>query len=130
MHADTWSALGTCVAAGAAMVIIFIAGAAAWFARGQVLEARQTRERTAQSNVVVYVDRHEVRRYMDLVIKNFGRTTAYNVRLKLPPLQVAPYRNLHTGEVLADGANHLSVRVASVCGLLAGESVSNMYKTR
>lgn len=91
MHADAWAAWAQWATAA-------IAAGAAVYARGQVLEARKTRERTAQPNVVVYVDRHEVRRYMDLVIKNFGQTTAYNVRLNVPPLQVAPYRNLNTGE--------------------------------
>ncbi|WP_240563161.1 hypothetical protein [Mycobacterium sp. IS-1264] len=91
MHADAWAAIAQWATAG-------IAFGAAVFARGQVREARKTRERVAQPDVVVYVDRHEVRRYMDLVIKNFGQTTAYNIRLKLPPLQVAPYRNIHTGQ--------------------------------
>lgn len=35
---------------------------------------------------------------MDLVIKNFGQTTAYNVRVKVPPLQMVPYRDPDTGE--------------------------------
>ncbi len=61
-------------------------------------EARTTRKRSTQPNVVVYVDPHEVRGYMDLVIKDFGQTTAYNVRLTLPPLQVTPYRDLNTGK--------------------------------
>jgi hypothetical protein len=91
MHADAWAAWAQWVTAGIAL------GAAA-YARGQVREARKTRERVAQPNVVVYVDRHEVRRYMDLVIKNFGQTTAYNVRLKLPPLQMVPYNDPDTGE--------------------------------
>jgi hypothetical protein len=91
MHADAW-------AAWAQWVTVAIAFGAAVYARGQVLEARKTRERVAQPNVVVFVDRHEVRGYMDLVIKNFGQTSAYNVRPKLPPLQLAPYRNLLTGK--------------------------------
>lgn len=91
MHADA-------SAAWAQWVTAAIAFGAALYARGQVREARITRERIAQPNVVVYVDRHEVQGYMDLVIKNFGQTTAYNVRLKLPPLQLTPYRNLHTGK--------------------------------
>jgi hypothetical protein len=72
---------------------VVVAGWALIYARGQVREARDTRERVAQPDVVVYVDRHEVRRYMDLVVKNFGQTTAYNVRLTLPPLEVAPSSN-------------------------------------
>jgi hypothetical protein len=91
IHADAWAALAQWVTAG-------IAFGAAVYARGQVYEARKTRERSTQPNVVVYVDPHEVRGYMDLVIKNFGQTTAYNVRLTLPPLQVTPYRDLNTGK--------------------------------
>jgi len=66
-----------------------------------VREARETRERVAQPDVVVYVDHHAVRRYLDLVIRNFGQTTAYNVRLTLPDLQMAPYTNQITGETAA-----------------------------
>lgn len=91
---DNWAA----VAALGQLATVAVAGWALIYARGQVQQARLTRERVAQPDVVVYVDRHEVRRYMDLVIKNFGQTTAYNVRVKVPPLQVAPYRNLNTGE--------------------------------
>lgn len=68
------------------------------YARGQVREARETRERVAQPEVVVFVDHHEVRHYMDLVIKNFGQTTAYNIRITLPDLEVARYKNENTGQ--------------------------------
>jgi hypothetical protein len=94
MTADTWVA----VAAIAQAATVVVAGWALIYARGQVREARETRERVAQPDVVVYVDRHEVRRYMDLVIKNFGQTTAYNIRLTLPPLEVAPSTSRRTGE--------------------------------
>ncbi|MDT5016349.1 MAG: hypothetical protein QOD39_2509, partial [Mycobacterium sp.] len=47
---------------------------------------------------VVYTDHHRVRHYLDFVVKNFGQTTAYNIRLTLPPLKVAPYTNQITGE--------------------------------
>lgn len=87
MNGDDWAA----VAAVAQVATVLVAGWALTYARGQVKEARETRERVAQPNVVVYVDQHQVRRYMDLVIKNFGQTTAYNVRLTMPPLQVVPY---------------------------------------
>ncbi|MGV0717170.1 hypothetical protein ABQE93_17380 [Mycolicibacterium sp. XJ662] len=90
-NAETW-------AAWAQWATALIAFSAAIFADQQVKEARATRERVAQPDVVVYVDHHAVRHYLDLVIKNFGQTSAYNVRLKLPPLQVAPYTNQITGE--------------------------------
>lgn len=89
--ADTWSAWAQVVTVG-------VAGWAALYARGQVREARETRERVAQPEVVVFVDHHQVRRYVDLVIKNFGQTTAYNIQITLPDLQVATYRNRHDGK--------------------------------
>ncbi|KKF03411.1 hypothetical protein [Mycolicibacterium obuense] len=94
MSADTWTA----VAAVSQALTVIVAGWAALYARGQVREARETRERVAQPEVVVFVDHHQVRRYVDLVIKNFGQTTAYNVRITLPPLEVARYVSEATGD--------------------------------
>lgn len=93
MRADAWSAL-------AAWVTVFIAIGAAWFAYQQVTEARRTRERVAQPDVVMYIDHNPVDwHHMDIVIKNFGQTPAYNVRVVgLPPLQVVPFENASTGE--------------------------------
>lgn len=92
-NADTWAAWAQCVTAA-------IAFGAAIFAYQQVREARATRERVAQPEVVVYVDRHDVRGYFDVVIKNFGQTTAYNVRLTLPDLQIVPYNNQVDGQLV------------------------------
>lgn len=89
--ADTWTAW-------AQWATVAIAFGAALFAYQQVELARETRERVAQPDVVVYIDHNEIRHYLDLVIKNFGQTTAYNIQLKLPPLQVAPYTSNLTGE--------------------------------
>ena len=86
------------VAASAQAATVLVAGWALIYARGQVREARDTRERVAQPEVVVFVDHHQIRRYVDLVIKNFGQTTAYNVRITLPPLEVARYTNQDTGD--------------------------------
>jgi hypothetical protein len=94
MDANFWAG----VAAISQAATVLVAGVALVYARGQVKEARETRERVAQPEVVVYVDHHKVRRYMDLVIKNFGQTTAYNIRLTLPPLLVAPFTSRLTGE--------------------------------
>ncbi len=96
MRLDT--SFWTAVAAISQAATVLVAGVALIYARGQVREARETRERVAQPDVAVYIDHHDVRHYLDLVIKNFGQTTAYNVRLTLPPLQVAPYTNQITGE--------------------------------
>jgi hypothetical protein len=90
--ADAWAALAQWVTAGIAL-------GAAVFAYFQVIEARRTRERVAQPDVVVYIERDPQNwHYMDLVIKNFGQTPAYNIRLTLPPLEVVPWENSVTGE--------------------------------
>ncbi|WP_319454542.1 MULTISPECIES: hypothetical protein [unclassified Mycobacterium] len=92
MTADAWAALAQWVTA-------LIAVGALVYARGQVKEARETRERVAQPDVVVYIELDPNDwQYMDLVIKNFGQTPAYNIRFTLPPLKLVPYENMVTGE--------------------------------
>jgi hypothetical protein len=94
MHADT-------VAAWAQWVTAAIAGVAGCFARGQVLEARKTRERIAAPDVVTYIDHNPKNwQWFDLVIRNFGQTPAYNIRVTLPPLPIVPYLDARTGESL------------------------------
>lgn len=96
MHADA-------AAAWAQWVTVAIAAGAAWFARGQVLEARKTRQRVAQPDVVVFIDHNPKNwQWFDLVVKNFGQTPAYNVRVKLPtPLPIPAYLDPHTGANIA-----------------------------
>lgn len=92
MHADA-------VAAWAQWATAAIAGIAGWFARGQVLEARKTRERVAAPNVVTFIDHNPKNwQWFDLVVKNFGQTPAYNIRVKLPKLPIPPYLDRNTGE--------------------------------
>jgi hypothetical protein len=80
------------VAAWAQWATAGIGGGALWFARGQVIEAKTTRERVAQPNVVVYIDLNPKHwQWFDLVVKNFGQTPAYNIRIALPRLDVKPY---------------------------------------
>jgi hypothetical protein len=99
MSADFWAA----VAAIAQALTVLVAGWALVYARGQVKEARETRERVAQPDVVVYVDHNQNNwHYLDLVIKNFGQTPAYNVRLTLPPLKRVPFANAVTGEEVTE----------------------------
>lgn len=96
MTAESWSAL-------AAWATVAIAIGAAWFAYQQVTEARKTREKVAQPDVVVYVDHNESDwQQIDLVIKNFGQTPAYNIRLTLPPLKRVPFTNQVTGEEVTE----------------------------
>ncbi|WP_261876424.1 hypothetical protein [Mycobacterium marinum] len=92
MHAGVWAALAQWATVGVATV-------AAKIALSQVNVARATRERVAQPDVVAYIEQNAHNwHYMDFVIKNFGQTTAYNIRLSLPPLAVVPYYNQVTGE--------------------------------
>lgn len=96
MSPDAWGA----IAALAQVSTVVVAAWALIYARGQVSEARRTRELVAQPEVVVYVERNSVRGYFDLVIKNFGQTAAYNVKVTLPPLPVVPYNNKIDGELV------------------------------
>jgi hypothetical protein len=77
--AEGWAALAQWVTAGVAL-------AAAIFALRQVQEARRTRERQAQPNVVVFADLNaDDWHWLDVIVKNFGQTPAYNVRLRFDP---------------------------------------------
>lgn len=89
---EGWSALGTWTTAGVVAIATF-------FALRRVREARITLEKQAQPNVVAYAALNsEFSNYLDLVVKNYGRTSAYHVKLKLPVLTVTPYENPVTGE--------------------------------
>lgn len=84
------------------------------FAYFQVLEARRTRERVAQPNVVVFIDHNPFSwQHTDLVIKNFGETTAYNVKITLPPYPVVPYVKA------SDGIQIDTLQLPSHIGILA-----------
>lgn len=96
MTAVAWDALASWITA-------IVAIAAASFGYQQVREARTTREKVAQPDVVVYVDHNENDwQYLDLVIKNFGQTPAYNVIPTLPPLKRVPFTNAVTGEEITE----------------------------
>jgi hypothetical protein len=78
-QADDWSAFGTCTTAGVAVV----AAAVAW---RQVREARRLREDQAQPYIAVYIETSAVSQHLvDLVIRNFGSTAAYDVRVSISP---------------------------------------------
>lgn len=96
MTAVAWGAL----AAWATVLIALVAG---WIAYQQVTEARKTREKVAQPDVVVYVEHNENDwQHIDLVIKNFGQTPAYNVIPTLPSLKCVPFTNPVTGEEITE----------------------------
>ncbi|MFN8229224.1 MAG: hypothetical protein U0R18_21170 [Mycobacterium sp.] len=56
-------------------------------------QAQLNRKHTVKPNVVVFIALNDIHGYFDLVVKNFGQTAAYNVRIALPPLEVAPFTN-------------------------------------
>lgn len=86
MKAEAWSALGT-------WATVIVAATAAYLALRQVYEAKATRESARQPHVVAFLDMNPKNwQWFDLVIKNFGPTTAYNIEVKLRDLKVVPYK--------------------------------------
>jgi hypothetical protein len=77
---DTWSAIAAWLTAGVAI-------AAGVVAIGQLSEARRLRKEQAQPYVAIFMEtKPEVdERFVDLVIKNFGKTAAFNVRIGIEP---------------------------------------------
>lgn len=72
--------------AWAAWATFVIAAIAASFAYNQVKVARQTREEQAQPNVVMYTESTPSHwQFLDVVLKNFGTTPAYNVTVEIMP---------------------------------------------
>lgn len=91
MRAEAW-------ASWAAWATFAVAVIAAIIALRQLGEAKTTREKAAQPNVVAYLEATpNAWGYVDFVVKNYGQTPAYDVRLKLPTLTVVPYDNVATG---------------------------------
>lgn len=78
LNSEAWTAI-------AAWATVAIAVAAALFAGWQVLEARRTREEQARPQVMVYMDWTVSPKFIDLVIRNFGKTGAHSVRLDAKP---------------------------------------------
>lgn len=109
MTVDDWAA----VAAIAQAATVAIAGAALFYARGQVKEARETREKVAQPNVVAFIDHNPKNwQYLDFVVKNFGETPAYAIELTLPPPDVSPYHNNITDEDVGVTKLYVPKRIA------------------
>ena len=78
--AETWTAIAAWATVGAAVT-------AGGIAFGQLREAQRLRHEEAQPYVAVYMEGlDEVdRRFVDLVIKNFGNTAAFNVKVDFDP---------------------------------------------
>lgn len=75
LSATTWTAL-------AAWTTTAIAGTAVWIARSQLAEAQRLRAEQAQPYVAVFVEgMRDNPRWAELVVKNFGATSATNVKL-------------------------------------------------
>ncbi|GJP28819.1 hypothetical protein NJB18091_15660 [Mycobacterium marinum] len=92
---EVWSAIGTWLTA-------IIAAFAALFAWSQVKVARETREEQAQPNVVLYTEPNPADwQILEIVIKNFGTTPAYDINISITPqLQATP--DLHSGGKIVD----------------------------
>ncbi len=85
MTSENWSAVGSWATVAVAIV-------AAIVALRQVREARIARDEQAQPNVVMYTEPMEGDwQFLELVIKNFGQTPAFDIEVSLDrPLQVSP----------------------------------------
>jgi hypothetical protein len=94
VHADAWGALGQ-------WGTVMVAGVAAWIAIRQLREMQDTRRRVAQPNVVAFLDHNPIQwNYADFVVKNFGQTPAYSIKLTMPDsLQVAYGHNKSDAEL-------------------------------
>jgi hypothetical protein len=78
LEAAEWSAI-------ASWATVAVAVVAASVAYRQVREARRLREEQAQPYVVVFLEEAELRRNIDLVIKNLGATAATDISVRLDP---------------------------------------------
>lgn len=90
MRADAWAALAAWFTVAIALGTVIVAGVYARRqveeAKNQVREARNAREEQAQPNVVVFMEpNRSVWESIELAVKNFGSTPAYDVRMKFYP---------------------------------------------
>ncbi|NQD42479.1 hypothetical protein HP453_17290 [Glutamicibacter halophytocola] len=90
------------IGAVSAALTFVVAGIALAFAWGQIKEAEKTRQQVAdierdkaQPMVVAFMEMNDTKFFMELVIKNFGQTPAYDVRFTSDlPLQQASGGNM------------------------------------
>ncbi|WP_368681666.1 hypothetical protein [Mycobacterium intracellulare] len=103
---EVWSAIGTWLAVAVAIVTVLVVGRYAKQqvekAQDQVDEARRTRELQAQPNVVLYSEPNPASwQILEVVVKNFGTTPAYDIKISITPqLQSSP--NLLTDPKIAN----------------------------
>ncbi|MBU3067895.1 hypothetical protein KO481_41085 [Nocardia sp. NEAU-G5] len=96
VRADAWAASAGWATAVIALGTVIVAGRYAKkqvdAAMEQAAEARKTREEQAQPNVIMYSEPNQTHWHvLELVVKNFGTTPAYNIRLNFEQApQVSP----------------------------------------
>jgi hypothetical protein len=89
----SWAAL-------AAWVTVLVAVAAGTVALQQVREARKLREEQSQPYVVAYIEPSRATEHLiDLVIRNFGSTAAYDITVDIEPRPQRTARNAKVEEV-------------------------------
>lgn len=99
MSPEAWSAWAGWATALIALVTVIVAGR---YASQQVKVARETRDEQAQPNVVLFTEPNpEVPQVLEIVLKNFGATPAYEVKI-IVNSKITSTPNLETGEKLAD----------------------------
>ena len=99
MSPEAWSAWAGWATALTALVTVIVAGR---YASQQVKVARETRDEQAQPNVVLFTEPNpEVPQVLEIVLKSFGATPAYDVKI-IVNSKITSTPNLETGEKLAD----------------------------
>lgn len=99
--AGVMAAIPAWVAAVAAILTVVAAGAALWYAHGQIVEAQKSRELTreldverSQPYVVLFAEASAVSPlFIDLVVRNFGPTAARHVRIHIDPWPTRAWPN-------------------------------------
>lgn len=92
------------ISALAAMLTFLVAGVALVYARGQIREARESRELTqtlelerSQPYVVVYTEASALKPlFVDLVVKNYGPTAARDIRIDIAPWPIRSWPDAGT----------------------------------
>lgn len=89
--AETIAAVGALIAAAATLGQLAVISVAAWYAKRQVDEARESREERSRPFVVIDFDVEHARPLIRLVVKNHGTTIAHDVRFDFDPPLVSTF---------------------------------------